>query len=267
MPVDLVEVRHGESEWNVAMHRSRRGDNSDWTEEFRARHSSSARLTLQGQSQPAKAGEWIRENLWGGRFDRCYVSPYVRATETAGLLQLPDARWYLDIYLRERDGGVMEQMNDDERRAAFTRSMELRQAEPFFWTPPNGESVATTCGRADRVLETLHRECSDRRVIMVLHGEMMWGLRVCIERMSPRRYRELQLSTDPKDRLHNCQIIHYTRRDPETGRLSKTVDWMRSINPVDPSTSRNTWEKIVREAYSNDDLLALAEKYPRMIDK
>ncbi|MFA5186177.1 MAG: phosphoglycerate mutase family protein [Patescibacteria group bacterium] len=265
MPIDTVMVRHAKSELNEAFHRSKEGDHSLWTDDLRARHSSSFRLSPAGRTQPSKAGEWIRTNLWDGRFDRYYVSPYIRTLETAVGLELPDARWFMDIYLRERDGGEFEGLNEDERRAIFVKSTEQRNAEPFFWTPPNGESVATICGRVDRVLDTLHRECSDKRVIMVMHGEMMWGARVCLERMSSLRYRELQMSTDPKDRIHNCQILHYTRRNPETGKLSKTVDWMRSINPLDLTTSRNDWERIVRPVYSNDDLRTIVEQYPRHI--
>ncbi len=266
MPIDTVMVRHAESELNEAFNRSKKGDHSLWTDELRSRHNSSFRLSPVGRTQPPKAGEWIRTNLWGGRFDCYFVSPYPRACETAVGLDLPDARWHMDIYLRERDGGDFEGLNEDEVRTAFARSSELRNSEPFFWTPPNGESVATICGRVDRVLDTLHRECSDERVIMVMHGDMMWGARVCLERMSSRRFRDLQMSDDPKDRIHNCQILHYTRRDPETGRLSKTVDWMRSVNPLDLTTSHNDWERIVRPVYTNDDLRAIVEQYPRLID-
>lgn len=265
LPIDLILVRHGESEWNVAQHRSRNGDNSVWTEEFRKRHSSAARLTDLGRAQARKAGDWLRANFQEGHFDRHYVSPYIRTLETAAYLGLQEARWYLDIYLRERDGGALEQLNEEERRTQFARSLELRSAEPFFWTPPNGESVATVCGRVDRVLDTYHRECSDKRVITVLHGEMMWGFRVRLERMSSRHYRELQLSGDPRDRLHNCQILHYTRRNPSNGILAKEIGWVRSINPVDPGTSRNEWETIVRETFTNDDLLDIANQYTRVL--
>ena len=35
---------------------------------------------------------------------------------------------------------------------------------------PNGESIAQLCLRIDGVLHTLHRECSDKRVLVVCHG-------------------------------------------------------------------------------------------------
>ncbi len=265
MPVDCVLVRHAESEGNAAQHASQKGDSRHYTDEFRARHSSSWRLTDRGIHQAEAAGAWIRANLNGGRFDRAYVSPYIRALETAARLNLPDVRWRQNLYLRERDGGDLEPLTDTERRQQFTHTLERRQTEPFFWTPPNGESIADTCGRIDRVLETLHRECSDKSVILVLHGETMWAFRVLIERWSSQRFVERHTSKKPEDRIHNCQVIHYTRRDPDTGTLAPHYTHVRSVNPTAEPPIRNVWEPIIRETFSSDDLLAYVQQTPRMI--
>lgn len=40
MPIDLVLVRHGQSEGNLAQAKSMKGDDSFWTEEFSMRPSS-----------------------------------------------------------------------------------------------------------------------------------------------------------------------------------------------------------------------------------
>jgi hypothetical protein len=45
MPANLVLVRHGESEGNIATALSKKGDNSMFTEAFLNRHSSTWRLT------------------------------------------------------------------------------------------------------------------------------------------------------------------------------------------------------------------------------
>ncbi|MEO5928174.1 MAG: histidine phosphatase family protein [Patescibacteria group bacterium] len=267
MPIDLVLVRHGQSEWNVAQHRSRQGDHSLFTPEFRERHSSTARLTPKGCEQAQRAGEWLREHFTDKRFHRHYASPYVRTMETAAHLGLPNVRWYMNLYLRERDGGDLEGLTDEERTIRYERSLKTRNAEPFYWTPPNGESVATICARVDRVLDTLHRTCSDKRVLIILHGEMMWAFRVRLERLSSHRFAELQTSTDPKDRINNCQILHYTREAPSDSSMSDKFEWMRSINPWDLTTSRNEWEVIQRTTYSNDDLLTLAEAHPRLFSE
>lgn len=264
MPVDLVLVRHGESEGNVANKRSRRGDNSAFTKTFRNRHSSQWRLTDRGKEQARVAGRWIRDTI-GRHFDRCYVSEYLRAMETAALLKLPGAEWYKEFYLRERDWGELDVMPDDERRRRFAGALRKREADSFFWTPPGGESMAQLCLRVDRVLNTLHRECSDMKVIIVCHGEVMWAFRVRLERMSQGRFIALDESTRPADHIHNCQVIHYTRRDPGTDALLRRYDWMRSVCPTDPKKSFNLWVPIVRERHSNTDLLKLVGKTRRLI--
>lgn len=55
--------------------------------------------------------------------------------------------------------------------------------------------------------------------------------------MSTRRFAEIEESTDYRDKIWNCQIIHYTRRDPVTGDVGPAFNWVRSICPWDTSTS------------------------------
>src|SRR5271154_4881825 len=109
MPIDLVLVRHGESEGNAARRLSFAGDDSAFTQEFCSRHGSRLRLTDRGREQARIAGDWLKENI-GKHFDRYLVSGYLRAMETAALLELPDAIWYQEFYLREREMGLLEIM-------------------------------------------------------------------------------------------------------------------------------------------------------------
>jgi NAD+ kinase len=263
MPLDLVLVRHGESEGNVAFARERQGDSSHFTPEFLARHSSKWRLTERGRAQAHAAGLWLRANVTE-RFDRYYVAEYLRAMETAAHLAFAEARWYCEFYLRERDWGVFDVMSYQERRERYAEELRRRELDTFFWAPPGGESMASLCLRIDRVLNTLHRECAERRVILVCHGEVMWAFRVRLERMSQEHYRELDLARDPRLKLHNCQVLHYTRRDPLSGTVAPHLNWRRSVCPWDASLSENDWQPIVRPSYSNEDLLAVAERTPRL---
>ena len=265
MPIDLVLVRHGESEGNVANRMSRAGDHSAFTPEFLSRHSSLWRLSDRGREQAGAAKKCIQEII-GSQFDRHYCSEYIRAMETATLLELPKASWFLEFYLRERDWGRMDNMSQEERRRRYSDDLRLREIDNFFWSPPNGESMAQVCLRIDRVWHTLHRECSDMRVIMICHADLMWGFRVRLERMPQSRYRILDESKDPKDHIHNCHILHYTRRDPATGFLHPHLDWLRSICPWDITLSSNLWEHIERKKYANEELAQEVAKHHRMIN-
>ena len=65
------------------------GDHSYYTPEFRNRHSSTWLLTNKGREEAKAAGEWIRNNLNTDNIDRLYTSEYLRAMETAALLDIP----------------------------------------------------------------------------------------------------------------------------------------------------------------------------------
>jgi NAD+ kinase len=262
MPIDLVLVRHGESEGNIAQKATERGDHSHFTQEFRNRHNSTWRLSPKGRHQAETAGQWIRQNMaYLLPFNRYYVSEYTRALETAARLGLPNAEWKVDFYLRERDYGALDAIPDSERYERFADAMRRRNVDSFFWAPPDGESMAQLCLRIDRVIETLHRECSEKKVIIVAHGEVMWAFRVRLERMLQSVYKRLDTSKHPFDHIHNCQILHYTRRRGIEWHPSGTTAFygrMRSICPTNLTLSRNEWEPIERRSYSNEDLLAMA---------
>lgn len=268
MPIDLVLVRHGESEANAAKRRAQDGDASAYNAQFRNRHTRSFRLTARGRDQAAAAGQWLTREFLDGSvgFDRYITSEYVRAMETAGLLSLPGAVWFRHFYLTERDWGDLELLPPAEREEKFGAALAMRDIEPFFWTPPNGESFATLCLRLDRVLYTLHRECSDKRVLIVCHGEVMWAFRVLLERMSQTRFKKLHLSKDPDTRIDNCQVLHYTRRNPETGELARYANWMRMVRPTQSPIWKQDWQTFVRPRYTNDELLKVVARSPGYLE-
>ena len=270
LPIDLVLVRHGQSEGNLAKRRSEAGDHSAFTKEFRRRHSASFRLTIKGREQAQQAGEFLRKEFTGEgiAFDRYYTSDYLRAMETAGGLELPNASWYRDFYLTERDWGELDIYPEDERERKFMVELRRRKVEPFFWKPPNGESFAELSLRIDRVLHTLHRECSDKRVIIVCHGEVMRAFQVRLERLSQERFKELVSSRNRDDRIYNCQILHYTRRYPFDKSLPVLpyAGWVRWIRPTGTSITSSDWREIKRPRYSNAELLEIVSRTPAMVE-
>lgn len=266
LPIDLVLVRHGQSEENAAKRLSESGNNSIFTNTFRDRHTASFRLTKAGRNQARRAGIFLSDEFPQG-FDRYITSEYNRAMETAGLLGLPNAEWFCDFYLTGRDWGEIDVLPEDERRERLGKALRRQKVEPFFWRPPNGESFADVCFRVDRVLDTLHRECSGKRVLIVCHGEVMWAFRVKLERMSQIRFKELNLSKQPEHRIYNCQILHYSRKNPKNGKLAPFAEWVRHIRPTDtPPTIDSDWQKIKRPRYSNSNLIKMVSQTPCMIE-
>ena len=263
--LELVLVRHGQSEGNVAYRRSMAGDHSLYSGEFLRRHSSGWRLPDVGRQQAECAGQWLKDNFYEKDFDRFYVSEYIRCMETAARLNIPNARWFAEVFLRERDWGQMDLMSWAERQSKMADELKRRDLDRFLYAPPGGESMADVALRLDRFIHLLHRECANKRVLVVCHGEVMWAMRTRLERMSLLRYKDLIESKRFTDHIHNGHILVYTRVNPETSEIVPNFRWMKSICPWDPSLSPNRWEEIERAMYSNSMLLATAETVPRLI--
>jgi NAD+ kinase len=272
MPMDLVLVRHGQSETNVAAHASRHGDDS-WLEhpEYRERHPSLAHLTDLGVEQAHQAGTWTRHNL-GETFDRYYVSAYTRALETAAQLQLPQARWHIDARLREHEYGREAQPTAGERQHQdLVDSARMHSSSPFFARRVGGESMAEVVERVRDMLDTLHRDADGKRVIVVCHGQLMRAFHVALARLTPQAYAGWLTSTEVADRIHNGQVFHYTRRlDPgatPAGELAPHFTGWRSISATDLSLCDPAWRPLHRPVFDNEELLALAAQTPpRIID-
>ena len=114
-----------------------------------------------GIDQAVTAGDWLRDNVMtlgpvgeskvvGGAesdqaFVRYYSSEYLRAMETAALLNIEDSKWFAEMFLRERDWGLMDLLSQEERKARFKEELESRERDRFFWSPPGGESLADVC--------------------------------------------------------------------------------------------------------------------------
>ena len=142
MPNDLVIVRHGHSEGNLAIGKSKKGDHSMLTSEFRETPGHRWRLTDEGREQAKETGDWIKKNI-GDKFDRYYASPFVRTRETAALLGLPDAEWRLDQRLRERDWGEINSVPANEHMSSYPQNALIKKMDALYWRPPAGESIRT----------------------------------------------------------------------------------------------------------------------------
>lgn len=264
LPIDVMFVRHGQSEGNLAKRLSEKGDHEAHKRAHVGRHTRSMRLTALGREQAVAVSRWLTAE--GGHFDRCVVSEYARAMETAALLSIPRAEWYRTPELTERSWGEVDGCTEQERAERFGEALRMRDVEPFFWAPLSGESFLDLCIRLRTVLDTLHRECADKRVIIVCHGEVMWAFRVLIERMSQQRFKELHLSQDPIDRLHNCEVLHYSRRNPDTQQLDAHANWMRRVRPAEDNWTTG-WQPVERRRYSNRELLEIVrDEYPAVLE-
>src|SRR5947207_2569064 len=99
--VHLVLVRHGESIRNYLTDLARAGHPALLVQHLRTcPEESEWPLTELGLRQAAIAGDFIRAEI-GSSFDKGFVSPFVRAQQTAAGLGF-DINWQIDPLLRER---------------------------------------------------------------------------------------------------------------------------------------------------------------------
>jgi broad specificity phosphatase PhoE len=267
-PIDLVIVRHGQSEANIIQRAEKRRVHHDQLEAVYKRPDFAQRLSELGREQALKAGEWLRSNqLHTSDFDERYVSPYYRTMETAALLG-PECEWLPEVRLIERDWGIYGSTPMATREKKYIDTERMRKDSSFFVRFDNGESIADVVYRVRDFIGTLDREMGDKRVLAVSHGELMWAMRFVVERMLPQKWQELD--KDQNWRIGNCYILWYSRRnpaDPTDVRTSLSDGWRRIVNPVEgKSPEGGEWVKLPgKQHLSQQGLLDAISNYPPLI--
>jgi len=264
LPIDLMLVRHGESEGNVANRRDRSGDPSLLSPGHRNRHNSTWRLTDTGISQAKAAGNWILKNPHG-QFDHYLTSAFVRACETAAHLNLPAAAWEIDPYLIERDHGGLDGTTQAEREEKFSENLAKRDLQEFYWRPPNGETRLDAGMRWDRILRSLSDRHRDHRVIIVAHETLIETGLIRRLHWTVEEFCRWKEKNDPATKIHNGQVIHFSRRNPTSGTIDDGVRWWRTICPWDISVTDGRWQPITKRRFSNAELLQQVNQYERLI--
>jgi len=260
MPENLLVVRHGQSLGNLAKRHSEKGDDT-LLATLKGTHTAHWPLTERGVAQAKKTGVFLnhlmnKNQMW---FDRMYVSSYARAMQTAGNLELIRSQWIQDSRIRERDWGELDCLTDEERTERYSSSLKMRKIEPFFWSPPNGESFDHLILRIRDFVDSLHRS-ETTNVIVVCHGEVMKAIRVILCGMTPDQYAEMEFSKDPLKRIHNCQIDHYTRRGPKSLLLSRRLEWLQVYRPAENIEVALPWEVVPSVRFTSSELLQMAAK-------
>ncbi len=262
LPIELVFVRHGQSEANVVQQREKRDRSFRPPPDFNDRHDWQYRLSDTGRAQALHAADFFDGGV-AQQFDVGYVSPFIRTRETAALLGGPDFEWLIDDHLRERDWGYYGSVPAADRAELFPHTEKHRELSPWYAHMDGGESLATgVFARVRDFLGTLHRERTDQRVVIVTHGEFMWTARYVLERMLPEEWEALD--ADRSNRIRNCTLLEYTRRDPSTGILHSRLGWrrLRYTDSVD-SPHGGQWESLGgRRYFSGQQLEGMAKAVP-----
>lgn len=261
LPMDLVIVRNGIPECSSFLHK----DNKDLQKRISSIHDSRWHLTDDGRFQAKATGKWLINNF-KLPFTSCLTGEFTRSLETATNLNIPNAKWLPSIYLRPRDFGSFAHFDRTRNEAEFAQQMAERERDSFYWTPPNGESVAHVTLRTERVISWIRNHVpSEGNALIVTHKDVMETFRILIENISQIEYREAILNPPKKNKLYYCSILHYTRKDPNTQEISPTYQWMRIITPwMGPRYTSNNFTEIGKRNYSNSDLMSEVSNSPQL---
>ena len=261
MPKNIFLVRHGLSEANLAHDISPDKDLGL----FRKTPDFNVRLAPKGVDESVEAGNWLKEvekNYNVRTLTHLFVSPYVRARETAAMMGLT-GEWQIDDSVRERNWGSVENMPQNEAREAFPSSWAAKDKNQWYWQPPDGESLATdVLIRARVFLESLEKLGPLASVVVVSHAEFLSVLRFLIEGQTSDEWL-LEYSLKEHS-MKNGQVTQYAWSDcPNNGHSLKR----RSIVPWDHSMSWDSGKWIefpVKRAFSSAQLLETIATYPKV---
>ncbi len=253
---DILFGRHGKSVANLATQIMKEGDVEGARRLLAGRHPDHVPLIDHGRNQARLLGDWLR-NALGFRIDHYRTSPLPRTAETSGCLQLPNAEWLIEPHLVERSLGTVALPETPEGISDWKTHAQAQFDAPYTWTPPEGESIQDVAKRIRFMLSGLQRE--EGAMLCITHREALWAIRTIFEHLSKDEFDAMYRSRAPEHRIWNCELFHYSRRDPETGAISVTFDWMRRVRVHESESVQDTgWTSIARKRHTNDELLALA---------
>ena len=214
-PTQLILVRHGQSEGNVAAEAAQR----DHLERIDVpARDPDVTLSATGREQAAAVGRWLAELGEDERPQVVWTSPYRRARETAEVaLEVADLRidQRVDERLRDRDMGVTDKLTAEGIRAAYPDEAERRDwLGKFYYRPPGGESWADVAMRVRAVLTDLANIEKHRRVLVTAHDVVLLLFCYVAEGLD-----EQQVLARARDNaLHNAAICRLRRNeDSATG--------------------------------------------------
>ena len=208
-PAEVVLVRHGHSEGNLA--------------DARARESGAERLDLDardadvelsetGRAQADAVAAWLRGQGDDARPTVVVSSPYRRAADTARrVVDGLDLDLVLDERLRERDLGVFDGLTGVGIKARYPEESERpTKLGKFYYQPPSGESWADVVLRVRSLLDDLRHGYDGERVWLFSHQAVISSFRYALEDVSE----EDLLAIDRSTPIPNASFTTYRREGP-----------------------------------------------------
>src|SRR5271157_1553607 len=212
-PRTLYVVRHGQSERNVMKDAAKlKGAAPTWSDGVRDQDTP---LTPYGVLQALSVGVAFREKhpFKSDDFDILYVSPYLRARQTAeeivrGLGYYP--RIVVEERIREIEFGILDGLSAEGIRVKYPEEVARRAKEgKYYYRPPGGENRPDVNLRLHSFIDTLVRSNVNQVVGVVCHSVVVLCLRHLLERWDEASY----LQVDKEQDVKNASVTTYAPND------------------------------------------------------
>jgi broad specificity phosphatase PhoE len=210
--VELILIRHGESEGNVAATDARLAGAE--VIEVPARDAD-VNLSGTGEDQAKALGTALARIAAEARPDAVVSSPYARARQTAEIA-VETAGWPVEVRtderLRDRELGILDRLTRLGVEKRFPEESERREwLGKMYYRPPGGESWADVALRLRSVLDELNNLGTGHRVMLVCHDAVILLFRYVLEGMNEEELLDLAASTS----VLNASLTRYVRPSGE----------------------------------------------------
>lgn len=205
---ELVLVRHGESEGNLADRAALEAHRPVLDIDVR---DADVELSSTGAEQARAVQEHLRgmpEEEWP---TAVVSSPYRRARQTAQIaLEGVDVPLVVDERVRERDLGAFDGLTWIGIEEQFPEESARRQrVGKYYYRPPGGESWCDVVLRVRQLLLELQERYAGERLWVFSHQATIMAFRVAIEGLGEADI----LQADKKTPLANCSMTIYRPGD------------------------------------------------------
>jgi alpha-ribazole phosphatase len=148
----LILVRHGQTDWNA-----------------QSRYQGQADIPLNDVGRQQAVA--VAQRLASERIDILFASDLCRAWETATAIATARGQTLLaEPRLREMDFGQWQGLTHDEIHKRQARELGQWHAEPLYFAPPGGETLAQLADRIQSALQDARDAHQGKTVLWVSHG-------------------------------------------------------------------------------------------------
>ena len=223
MPLEIVLVRHGQSEGNRDRVFTGHGPSALTDLGRKQAEAAAAAIWTRTQKQAARDLERLRSDGKSASapaaIDAIYSSDLPRARSTAEPLgRVSGIPIIDDVALRERDVGVLTNLTFEEVQAQHPGTWDKLIARDAAYAPPGGESHRDCALRMSRFLDDLCARHASGRVVCFSHGvainHLLRHVVGCDPASAPRFFFQVE----------NCSIHRVQRLDDGIFRILATND-------------------------------------------